>query len=280
MKNGYKILIGTCGTILCFLFIFFYFFMPAIKDLNYETLSNKEFISYMEKMGCKVSNSLDKKKDSKLISKYSTIPGSCSFEATYLTSNDIDASYSYYANYYNKLDDDVTINFDIEEDNYEAFSSSFKDEVYAVYNNGTVLYFKGSNNMRDKIDKMVRDLGYDYTYYETIYSLIAAMCFIILQLVPWYFLNKKMGREGIIMIAPIYNYICLSKDVFGTWYYAILAFFPFTVIIFYDLVFYKIGACFGKDMKFRILSFLFPYIFIPILAFDDSKYLGPGKKFI
>jgi len=52
--------------------------------------------------------------------------------------------------------------------------------------------------------------------------------------------------------------------------FVLLAKIVVSVIVFFDL-----AKVFGKSTGFGIGLILLPFIFIPVLAFGDAKYLGP-----
>ena len=88
-------------------------------------------------------------------------------------------------------------------------------------------------------------------------------------MIAWWKLNEKMNRKGYVCLIPIYNVLCLSEDIFGSKKYVILLFLPFVNILFVC----KLGRVFNKKDNYILLMILFPYIFIPLISIDSSKYI-------
>lgn len=111
-----------------------------------------------------------------------------------------------------------------------------------------------------------------------IFSYIFYVVILIIFMISWWKLNEKMNRKGWVCLIPVYNILCLFEDVFGKKVYCLLLLLPFINFVLFLILIYKLGRVFGKKPSYGILMILFPYVFIPILAFDDSKYLGPVKN--
>jgi hypothetical protein len=88
-------------------------------------------------------------------------------------------------------------------------------------------------------------------------------------------LFTKAGQPGWASIIPTYNIIVLLQIVGKPAWWIVLLFIPFVNFIIGILLCISLAKSFGKEAGFGIgLAFL-GIIFFPILAFGDSKYVGP-----
>lgn len=87
-------------------------------------------------------------------------------------------------------------------------------------------------------------------------------------------LFAKAGQPGWAAIIPIYNYFIILKIVGRPWWWLLLLFIPFVNFVVAILIYFDLAKAFGKGQGFGCLMLLFPYIFIPLLAFSDARYEG------
>lgn len=101
--------------------------------------------------------------------------------------------------------------------------------------------------------------------------LLAILVFTMISLAKIY---RKANRSGISAIIPIYNYIVLLEITnLPTWYF-ILLLIPGVNIIVNVFIMMELARLFRKSKAFGLgLTFL-PFIFYPILAFNNSEYVG------
>ena len=86
----------------------------------------------------------------------------------------------------------------------------------------------------------------------------------------------KAGQPGWAAIVPIYNVIVLMNIVGRPVWWVVLMFIPFVSIIIAIIVCIDLARSFGKDMGFAIGMVLLSFIFLPMLAFGDERYVGPS----
>ena len=87
---------------------------------------------------------------------------------------------------------------------------------------------------------------------------------------------QKAGRplwEGFV---PIYNYYVTLKIVGRPGWWLILYIIPIVNIVITVIVYYDLARSFGKGVGFTLGLFLLWFIFLPILAFSDARYVGPA----
>jgi hypothetical protein len=87
---------------------------------------------------------------------------------------------------------------------------------------------------------------------------------------------QKAGRPGWECIVPVYSSYMLLKIVGKPTWWIILFFIPVVWIIPQILICLALAQVFGKGAGFAIGLIFLPFIFLPILAFDKSKYIGFG----
>ena len=101
--------------------------------------------------------------------------------------------------------------------------------------------------------------------------LIGVLVFSLISLAKVF---KKANRSGISAIIPIYNIIVLLEITNYPKWYILLYFIPGANIIIHLMIMMKLSKLFKKGNAFGFgLTFL-PFIFFPILAFNDSEYIG------
>lgn len=110
-----------------------------------------------------------------------------------------------------------------------------------------------------------------------IYLIILGIIFIgvlVFSLISLAKVFKKANRSGISAIIPIYNIIVLLEITNYPKWYILLYFILGANIIIHLMIMMKLSKLFKKGNAFGFgLTFL-PFIFFPILAFNDSEYIG------
>jgi hypothetical protein len=90
-------------------------------------------------------------------------------------------------------------------------------------------------------------------------------------------LFEKAGKPGWASIVPIYNTIVALEIAGRPWWWVFLFMIPVAGLVFVVIYLLEFVKSYGKDTGYGVLSFFFPYIMFPILAFSkDTKYLGPA----
>jgi hypothetical protein len=86
---------------------------------------------------------------------------------------------------------------------------------------------------------------------------------------------QKAGQPLWAGFVPIYNTYIMLKIVGRPGWWLILYFIPFINFIITIIVYLDLAKSFGKGVGFALGLIILPFIFIPILAFSDARYLGP-----
>jgi hypothetical protein len=106
-------------------------------------------------------------------------------------------------------------------------------------------------------------------------SLFYAVLIVLICAAEWV-IFEKAGRPGWYSLIPVYNTLVLLKIIGKPWWWLLLLMIPFVDLIWAIWMMNLLSKSYGKSVWFTIgLIFLSP-IFYPILAFGDSKYVGPA----
>jgi hypothetical protein len=87
---------------------------------------------------------------------------------------------------------------------------------------------------------------------------------------------SKAEKPGWAAIVPIYNLLVLLEIVGKPMWWFILMLIPIVNIVILIIVYHNLSLSFGKNAGFTVGLILLGVIFLPILAFGDAKYVGPG----
>lgn len=116
---------------------------------------------------------------------------------------------------------------------------------------------------------------------EDVGSLIGVVIYLgilIFLLAAMWRIFTKAGEPGFMAIIPIVNIFFLVKIAGKDWWWIILFFIPLVNIVAVFLIWKGVAENFGKGMGFTLGLFFLSPIFIPILAFGDSQYMGRKAK--
>lgn len=101
---------------------------------------------------------------------------------------------------------------------------------------------------------------------------------LVVHIVSWWKVFEKAGRPGWTAIVPIYSTIVMLQIVGMSPWLVLLMFIPgvgsiafFVVKIFANI---NLAKAFGKSEGFVVGLIFLPIVFVPILAFDNSRYFG------
>ena len=123
----------------------------------------------------------------------------------------------------------------------------------------------------------------DYTYgadYAALAGVSAVFWIIYLAVIVFYVfvlwkIFVKAGEPGWASIVPFYNTYVLFKITWGNGWLFLLSLIPFVNVVILIITYVKLAQAFGKGGGFAAGLILLSFIFLPILAFDSSDYIGP-----
>lgn len=85
----------------------------------------------------------------------------------------------------------------------------------------------------------------------------------------------KAGQPGWASIIPFYNYYVLFDIAWGNGLLFLLMLIPVANFVIMIILWVKLSQSFGCSAAFAIGLLFLPIIFLPILAFGSSRYIGP-----
>ncbi len=120
------------------------------------------------------------------------------------------------------------------------------------------------------------EYSYDYSTNESspIVTIIY-LAIIVLLLVSYWKIFQKAGEAGWKSIVPLYNSYTMTKLVFSSGWFFLLALVPIANIVFAVMMCIRLAKAFGKGGGYAVGLIFLPFVFYPILAFNSScVYLG------
>lgn len=118
----------------------------------------------------------------------------------------------------------------------------------------------------------------DYDYVATagmIFGYFFYMAFIVFYLACMWKIFTKAGKPGWAAIIPIYNTLVQLEILGRPWWWLLLMFIPVVNFVISIIIIFDLAKVFGKSTGFGFGLLFLSFIFIPILAFSDAKYVGP-----
>lgn len=250
-------------------------------------IAKETFVNHMESEGCKVNDMLLQKEYTGMDNYLITDKESCPYLVSYATFTDqkvlnrffSDGSKDVLRNNPNTTGStNISINiFSLE---YYEYATSGDYYKAIVYNDDSVLYASADSKYRDELINIFKDFNYKFelNYKDmkiAFYSLFILLFIFIVCM--WGTLNKTR-EKGWISLIPIYNIICLSKDILGSVWWSLLLLVPVVNIVLIFLFNYNLGKAFSDNDNYPILNMFFPSVFWPLLVLGDLNYIKPENR--
>ena len=108
--------------------------------------------------------------------------------------------------------------------------------------------------------------------------LIIALAITVFYIAVVWRVYTKAGKPGWAAIIPIYNTLVLLQIVGRPWWWIFLYLIPLVNIVIGIIVYNDLSKSFGHGGWFTVGLVVLPLIFWPILAFDESRYVGPAVR--
>lgn len=106
---------------------------------------------------------------------------------------------------------------------------------------------------------------------------IIYLAIIILLLAAEWKIFTKAGKPGWAILIPFYNIIVFLQIIGKPWWWLlIMVFVPIANIIFLIWAVNLLSKSFGYGTGFTLGLIFLSIIFVPILGFGSSKYVGPA----
>ncbi len=100
--------------------------------------------------------------------------------------------------------------------------------------------------------------------------------FIVIYAIASWQMYVKAGYEGWKALIPFYNWYVLMKIVGRPGWWLILLFIPFVNFVIWIIVMVDLSKSFGHGVGFALGLIFLSFIFILILGFGSSRYVGPA----
>ncbi len=102
---------------------------------------------------------------------------------------------------------------------------------------------------------------------------IITILYLVLVVFPCWLIFKKMGLQGWESLVPGYNLFKLFEKFFGNGWKFLLLMIPIYNIYLAIKFLLTFGKSFHKSTLFIVGMLFMPYIFLPLIAYSDDKYL-------
>jgi hypothetical protein len=102
--------------------------------------------------------------------------------------------------------------------------------------------------------------------------LLISLAVTLLILAAYWVLYERAGQAGWKSLIPFYNMYILMEISGKPGWWLFLLFIPLVGVVIYLLAMLSLAKKFGRSELFGVGIFLLPMIFLPLLAFGDSKY--------
>jgi hypothetical protein len=106
--------------------------------------------------------------------------------------------------------------------------------------------------------------------------LLFYVVFLVVYAIASWQMYVKAGEPGWKALIPFYNWYILLKIVGRPGWWLILFFIPFVNIVIWIIVMVDLSKSFGHGGAFAVGLIFLSFIFILILGFGPSRYLGPA----
>jgi hypothetical protein len=103
--------------------------------------------------------------------------------------------------------------------------------------------------------------------------LLITLFIMIIPIIAMWKLYEKANKPGWAAIVPVYNLIVFMQIIGKPWWWILLWMIPYINIIWVIWGWNLMVKRFGKSEGFTVGVILLGIIFIPILAFGNSKYI-------
>jgi len=99
------------------------------------------------------------------------------------------------------------------------------------------------------------------------------LLFLLLIIIPIWCIYEKADKPGWAAIVPIYNSLVWFEIINKPWYWLLLICIPYVGFIWSVWSVNLLVKRFGYSEAFTVGVLFLPFIFLPIIAFSDSKYI-------
>ena len=101
-------------------------------------------------------------------------------------------------------------------------------------------------------------------------TIIIVLAIVVLVLASFWKLYEKAGKPGWAAIIPIYSTLVMLEIIHKPWWWLILMFIPYIGFIWSIWAFVLFIKSYGKSTGYAIGAMFLPFIFLPMMAFDEN----------
>ena len=105
---------------------------------------------------------------------------------------------------------------------------------------------------------------------------IIYLAVVVFEIYCFWKLFVKAGKPGWGAIIPIYNIYLLLKIIGRPGWWLILFLIPIVNFVIFIIMYLDLAKSFGRGTGFGIGLIFLSFIFVPILALGESRYVGPA----
>lgn len=125
--------------------------------------------------------------------------------------------------------------------------------------------------MNESYDAMYTAVGAGVSMVYMIVALVIG----VVTLVAMWKLFVKAGKPGWACLVPFYNMYCMYDIAWGNGWLFLLTFVPCVGAVVGIIMLFKLAKAFGQGTGFGFGLLFLNTIFVLILGFGDSQYIGP-----
>ncbi len=111
-----------------------------------------------------------------------------------------------------------------------------------------------------------------------IVTAVIVIAIVLFYLIAYWRIFSKAGRPGILAIIPIVSTFVLLSIVGRPLWWFVLFLIPVVNIVMAIIVYNDLSKSFGHGAGFTVGLVLLPEIFIPVLGYGGSRYVGPAAR--
>jgi Family of unknown function (DUF5684) len=108
--------------------------------------------------------------------------------------------------------------------------------------------------------------------------LIIWLLVVVFYLAAEWRIFTKAGKPGWAVIIPIYGTLVFLQVIGRPWWWLIMFLIPLVNIPFLIIAVNDLSKSFGHGVGYTLGLIFLPEIFLPMLGFGGSQYVGPGAK--
>ena len=254
-----------------------FFISYPIAILKIEATSQEEFTRYVHKLGCETRKMEDHREG---VSLHQYTDESCPVQIEYLTFSNTDTRVDFYQDKKSSIKENSNYQqySEIDFPSYQSYTIRGKKYQSIIMVDNMILLIESSSH-QDLANQVADDLGLiphgNASWWNLVY--VSILMILLLGILCFFKIMVKFGKSGWIIFVPIYNVLVLGEKLYGKKWYGLLYLLPIVNIVFFFVSCYQLGKAFNRDDISCILLVVLPQIFIPILAFDTSKYVDRKK---